>query len=323
MGERNCMKKIIAYVIFQVFLAVVVIPMSIFYGPFTNIRNTLVATAMTTFSHKYIATLFLPQSKIDAIMKEMTNISTDSSKSSLLNFKNNHDTTIEVNDISSSRFKGKVILIHDPTRVEVGISSKLPKEGETVSEIAKENGAIAAINAGGFIGYVDGAWTGSGGTPGGIIIHNGKLIYNNAYSKDGKIDLAGFTTDGKLLVGKYTLDEIKKLNLKEAVSFGPALVVNGKPMIKTGDGGWGIAPRTAIGQKADGTVIFLVIDGRAISSVGATLKDVQNIMLDYGAVNATNLDGGSSTTMYYKGKVINNPSNPLGERMVPTIFYAK
>lgn len=125
------------------------------------------------------------------------------------------------------------------------------------------------------------------------------------------------------MVGKYTLDEIKNLDIKEAVSFGPALVVNGKPMIKSGDGGWGIAPRTAIGQKADGTVIFLVIDGRAISSVGATLKDVQNIMLDYGAVNATNLDGGSSTTMYYKGKVINNPSNPLGERMVPTIFYAK
>lgn len=317
------MKKIIAYVIFEVFLAAIILPVSIFYGPFTNIRNTLVTTAMTTFSHKYIATLFLPQSKIDAIMKEMSSISSDSSKSSLLNFKNNHDTTIEVNDISSSRFKGKVILIHDPTRVQVGISSKLPKEGETVSEIAKENGAIAAINAGGFIGYVDGAWTGNGGTPGGIIIHNGKLIYNNAYSKDGKIDLAGFTSDGKLLVGKYSLDEIKNLDIKEAVSFGPALVVNGKPMIKSGDGGWGIAPRTAIGQKADGTVIFLVIDGRAISSVGATLKDVQNIMLDYGAVNATNLDGGSSTTMYYKGKVINNPSNPLGERMVPTIFYAK
>jgi len=95
-------------------------------------------------------------------------------------------------------------------------------------------------------------------------------------------------------------------------------------MIKKGDGGWGSTSRTAIGQRKDGTVIFLVIDGTFIRGLtGATLKDVQNIMLDYGAVNAANLDGGSSTTLYYKGKVINNPINPLGERMVPTIFYAK
>ncbi|WP_096233489.1 phosphodiester glycosidase family protein [Thermoanaerobacterium sp. RBIITD] len=318
------MKRIMLYIIFELILAIIVMPVLIFYGPFTNIRNTLVSTAMTTFSHKYLATLFLPQSKIDEIMKNMNNIGSGSSNSSLLNFKNNHDSTIEVNDISSNKFKGKVVLIHDPTRIQVGMSSKLPKEGETVSEIAKNNDAIAAINAGGFIGFVDGNWTGSGGTPGGIIIHNGKLLYNNAYSKDGKIDLIGFTSDGKLLVGKYTLDEIKNMGIKEAVSFKPALIVNGKPMIpKNSDGGWGIAPRTAIGQRKDGTVIFLAIDGRAISSVGATLKDVQNIMLDYGAYNAANLDGGSSTTLYYKGKVINNPSNPLGERTVPTIFFAK
>ncbi|QSZ27734.1 phosphodiester glycosidase family protein [Aceticella autotrophica] len=317
------LKRIIFYLIFEFILAVIVMPLLIFYGPYTNIRDTLVTTAMTTLSHKYLVTWFLPKSKIDEIMKEMNNIKTENSNQGLLNFKNIHDSTIELNDVYSKHFKGKIILIHDPTRIQVGISSKLPKEGETTSEIAKNYNAVAAINAGGFLGFVNGAWTGSGGIADGIIIHNGKMLYNNVSSADGTVDLVGFTYDGKLLVGKHTPQEIKRMSIKEAVSFRPPLIVNGKPMIKNGDGGWGIAPRTAIGQRRDGTVIFLVIDGRAISSVGATLKDVQNIMLDYGAYNAANLDGGSSTTMYFKGKVINNPSNPLGERTVPTIFFAK
>ena len=98
---------------------------------------------------------------------------------------------------------------------------------------------------------------------------------------------------------------------------------SGKSTIKSGDGGWGIAPRTAIGQRKDGAILMLVIDGRQTRSVGATLKDVQNTMLQYGAVNATNLDGGSSASMYYEGEVINNPSDPLGERSVPSAIYVK
>lgn len=323
MEKRLSLKRIIFYLIFEFVLAIIIMPLLVFYGPYTNIRNTLVTTAMTTFSHKYLVTLFLPQNKIDEIMKEMNDIKTGNSNQNLLTFKNSHDSSIELNDIYSKHFKGKIILIHDPTRIQVGISSKLPKEGETTSEIAKNNNAIAAINAGGFLGYVNGAWTGSGGIPDGIIIHNGKLLYENITNSDGTVDLIGFTYDGKLLVEKYKINEIKNMQIKEAVSFRPALIVNGKPMITRGDGGWGIAPRSAIGQRKDGTVIFLVIDGRAINSIGATLRDVQNIMLDYGAYNAANLDGGSSTTMYFKGRVINNPSNPLGERTVPTIFFVK
>ena len=114
--------------------------------------------------------------------------------------------------------------------------------------------------------------------------------------------------------------QLKKLGIKEGVSFGPPLIVNGKPTIKKGDGGWGIAPRTAIGQKETGEVLLLVIDGRSLESLGATLRDVQDILLEYGAVNAANLDGGSSATMYFNGKVINKPSDKLGERTVPTAF---
>lgn len=105
--------------------------------------------------------------------------------------------------------------------------------------------------------------------------------------------------------------------------FWTSLIINGKPTIKKGDGGWGIAPRTAIAQRKDGTVLLLVIDGRQKDSIGATLKEVQDILLKYDAYNASNLDGGSSTTMYYQDRVVNKPSDILGERAIPTAFIVK
>ena len=132
------------------------------------------------------------------------------------------------------------------------------------------------------------------------------------------------TKDGNLIVGNYSKAELKEKDVVEGISFGPALIVNGEKMITHGDGGWGVGPRTAIGQRKDGTVLFLVIDGRQPGySVGATLRDIQNIMYEEGAVIAANLDGGSSSTLYYNGKVINKPADLLGERMIPTAFVVK
>ncbi|MGC8483555.1 MAG: phosphodiester glycosidase family protein [Thermodesulfobium sp.] len=322
-NNKLSLKKIVIYSLFQILLACIVIPALVFYGPFSNIRDMWVESAMTTSSHQFLATLFLPEQKIKTIMDKTNSIIFGNSDPNLLKFVNHHDNTINVYEIKSKYFVGKVLLIKDPTRVKVGVSKLLPKEGQTVSQIADENNAIAAINAGGFLGLENGSWSATGGVPEGIIIHDGKVFYSDFVNDKIKRDIVGFTAEGKLIVGKLNFDEIKNLDIKEAVSFGPPLIVNGQPMIKNGDGGWGIAPRTAIGQKADGTVIFLTIDGRALESVGATLRDVQDIMLKYGAYNAANLDGGSSTTMFYKGRVINNPSNPLGERTVPTVFLVK
>ena len=154
----------------------------------------------------------------------------------------------------------------------------------------------------------------------GFIIHDGKVVYNQIKNENVKQDTVAFADKGMLIVGKHSISQLKKYGVKEGVSFGPPLIVNGKPTITKGDGGWGIAPRTAIGQRENGEVLLLVIDGRSLKSLGATLKDVQDILLYYGAVNAANLDGGSSTTMYFNGKVINNPSDKLGERTVPTVF---
>ena len=117
-----------------------------------------------------------------------------------------------------------------------------------------------------------------------------------------------------------TYSKAKALNLKSAVTFGPVIIINGQPTIRTGNGGWGIQPRTAIGQTKDGKILMLVIDGRQAGSLGATLKNVQDILLQYGAYNAFNLDGGASSTMVYDGKVVNSPSDIMGERYVPNAF---
>ena len=234
-----------------------------------------------------------------------------------------HDNTIERYNISKGiKFSGYILIIKDPTRVKVGYSNKLGTAGELTSRITQDNGAIAAVNAGGFSDASSGntKWTGTGGIPTGIIMSNGAIKFNDITDYDKKIDITAITAKGQLLVGPHSLNDLKRLGVTDAVSFGPALVVNGKGTIKSGDGGWGIAPRTAVGQRSDGAIILLAIDGRTAKSVGASLKDVQNIMIQYGAYNASNLDGGSSTTMYYDGNIINNPCDPLGERSVPSAF---
>ena len=76
----------------------------------------------------------------------------------------------------------------------------------------------------------------------------------------------------------------------------------------------GLNPRTAIGQKEDGSILLLVIDGRHVVSLGAQYSDLANVMLDYGAINAGNMDGGSSTAMIFNGVRLNNKAAVLGER---------
>lgn len=228
---------------------------------------------------------------------------------------NDSKTSIERYDISNGvKFKGYLLIIKDPTKVKVGYSNKLEEQGELTSQIAQDNGAIAAVNGGSFKNNNKNV------SASGLIMHDGKLIFNDIADNNSERDIVAFTNKGILLVGKYSLNELNKLNTTEAVSFGPALIVNGKPTITKGDGNWGIAPRTVIGQKKDGSVILLTIDGRSVKSIGATLREVQDILIQYGAVNASNLDGGSSSTMYYNGKVINNPCDITGERKVVSTF---
>jgi len=319
-------KIVLGFLIFEIIFTGVTAPLIIFHGPFNNVKRTIVGAAMTTLRHQYIAKVFLSDDEINKILSENTVEIIEQDSNQQITFENKHDSSIEREEISDGRkFKGYMLIIHDPSRVKVGLTKKLGVQGELTSQIAKDKSAVAAINGGGFTDSSSGdsKWTGTGAKPVGILMTDGKVVYNDVNGETTKVEVMAMTKGGVLLVGQHSLEEMKEQGVTEAISFGPALVVNGRGTIKSGDGGWGIAPRTAIGQRKDGSILFLVIDGRQTSSVGATLKDVQTIMLQYGAINATNLDGGSSSTMYYEGEVINNPCDPLGERSVPSIIYVK
>lgn len=299
----------------------------VYYGPFENIREMLVTSAMTTLSHQYIATWFLSDKEINRIM-EKNKVDDADKKSDIAAIEIVEDEPVqeevkeekkqvELVDVSTDKYKGYLLIIPDPKQISLAVSDKIGKVGMKLVDMAKQNDALGGINAGGF---EDINGKGNGGTPQGMIIQDGKVIFGKENTKYAMI---GFNADSVLVLGRYTLKEAREMNMKDAVTFEPFLIVNGEPMIKTGNGGWGLAPRTAIGQRKDGTVLMLVIDGRQLSSVGATLKEVQDIMLEYGAYNAANLDGGSSTTMVYQDKLINNPCSQYGPRYLPSAFIIK
>lgn len=288
------------------------------FPPFEQLRNLWVTTAMTTLNHQYLAKWFFSDEEIQKILadNQAKNLG-NSNPNAISTLGTSNNKGIELININQKGFKGYLLKIKDPSRVKVAGTQYLGSRGEKAEEIAKETGAAAVINGGAFS---DPQGNGSGGTPLGILISGGNILHKDAISS---YDVIGFNRNNVLVLGHYTLAQIKQMGIRDAVSFDPFLVVNGKPSITQGDGGWGLAPRTAIGQTRDGTVLMLVIDGRQVSSVGATLKDVQDIMLNYGAYNVANLDGGASTVLYYNQQMVNHPSSQYGDRHLPSFFIVK
>lgn len=309
-------KDIFKFLIMLLIFFGITSPVVVLFGPFDNVKRTVVGAILKSRHPQYITWLF-SQDEIDKILG---GIST-APKQELFKFTARTDTSLNLKHIESSRFKGFLLEIPDPKRIEVATAENMDEKGDTTSGIAKRHDAVAAINAGGFY---DANGTGTGRSPYGFIIHDGRFLLGQN-SLDAEVnEFVGFNEAGNLIAGIYSKGEIIQMGAKEGISFGPALIVNGEKMITDGDGGWGVGPRTAIGQRKDGTVLFLVIDGRQPGySVGATLRDLQNILYEEGAVIAANLDGGSSSTLYLNGNVVNKPADLLGERMIPTAFIVK
>lgn len=326
--KKSLKKRFGIFITYQIVFIMITLPLLVFYGPFDNVKKFMVETAMSTFRAQFIATIFLSKDQIQNI------INSDGNNSSSENMDMNQvkvkysDSSVDVYDIHTNKFDGYMLEVKNPKSIKIGYTQKLGVEGQRTSTIAEENGAVAAINGGGFSDKSpDGKlWAGTGAFPDGIIVSNGKTIYSSV-SPSTKVSVTGFTKDGIMIIGSYSINDLKKLGVTEALSFNginSRLIVNGKAQIH-GDGGQGLNPRTAIAQKQDGTILLLVIDGRKYLQLkaGASLKDIQDIFLSYGAWNASNLDGGSSSTMYYNGEVINSPSDPLGERTVASVVYVK
>lgn len=219
--------------------------------------------------------------------------------------------------VTGEGYVGKLAIVKNPAQVKVGVASSLGSSGKSVGQIADKNDAVLAINASGFADYQA---MGNGGKVIGLLIADGKE-YSSAAK--GNFFNVGFGLDNRLYIGVPA----SKMTYRDAVQFYPALIVNGVNVIEDktltkGSAGFGIQPRTAIGQAEDGTVLLLTVDGRKIGySIGCYVTDCADILERYGAVQASNLDGGSSTVMVYRGKPITDPADSTDYgRLVPDAF---
>lgn len=227
-------------------------------------------------------------------------------------------------DVKGKTYVGKMLVVKDPTRVKVaGLNAYGEgKVGKTTEQMAKDANALAATNAG---GYAEQSDYKTGGIPegrngAGLVIIDGKLLWG---SRDSKYEIIGIDKKGILYVDTMTAGQALDKGIQYAVNWGPVLVKNGEPCIVESEGSNpGFHPRTAIGQRSDGSMLILVIDGRQSHSMGASYEDLVEIMVRFGAVNAANLDGGMSSYMVYDGEIITSPYMLYfnGKRTVATSF---
>ncbi len=227
---------------------------------------------------------------------------------------------IEIVPIYGSTYEGYMMLVKNPEDISVAVNPGLATfaAAPSLDEYITTYHALAGINGGGF---EDAGGTGNGGTPQGIVIHNGELVYG---PMDTVMSVIGVTDENKLICATTSAREALSWGVKEAVNFGPIFINNYNVEYKAGSDNLGmINPRTAIGQRSDGTFMLLVLDGRGPSSFGALYEDVIEIFQANDAVMAANLDGGNSSAMIYKGSYVNTPVSMYGSRNLPTVFLVQ
>lgn len=238
----------------------------------------------------------------------------DSGQDGALDFPSEDDDGIELVHIKEDSYQGTMLIVDDPKRIFVGVPDRFGGNvyGLTLRNMIRKYDAVGGINAGGFevIGDIQ-----MGGVPKGFVIKDSKVAWGNGGVSN---NICGFDADGKLVVGTMTPNQAIAQGVVDAVSFGPALIIDGQP-VNTGHWlGVDRNARTAIGQRADGTILLLVIEGRHIRSFGAYFTEMIDLFLEYGAVSATNLDGGYSTFMVYEDGGLDMHSYAYGERYLPT-----
>lgn len=308
------------------------------YGPWDFVRNLYVTTAMKTKDHQYFAKIFYSDETINKIINsnyfieikeevELDDIVIDTSPKS--SYANKYDEEILTRTPGNDKYKiinvkigiskGYLIAIYDPTKVSL-IRAKnfnVGTYGEQVTTMCKKYHGLVCINAGGFVDNGTGS-----DIPLGYVIDDSEIVWPGSGWDETTGNIIGFNDEGKLLLlSDATGTEALEAGMVDGVEFGPFLIVNGKPLEIVGDP-WGKSPRVAIGQRKDGVVLFLVIDGENYID-GASLSDIIDILMKYGAYNAANLDGGHSSSLAVEGVLYNNPpsiAKKQGGRYVVTGF---
>lgn len=284
----------------------------ILYGPFEYIRETWVTSALTTMKHDWLATMLYDKKTIADIKSKNYYVEPkDITDTSMINITKKDGKSVEVISIKGGSYTGYLMKIYDPSLVHLVTADLSEGKGYKVKDFVKKYDALGGMNC---VSFSDEDGHSSGGVPDGFLMVGGKINHD---TNKNVFHIIAITSENKLFLGDINRNELGKYKIRDAMEFGPYLVLNGKPTAFYGNGGAGLAPRTAIGQTADGTFLLLVIDGRQLATIGASLKDIQDIMIGYGAVNAANVDGGSSSLMYFEGKTVNCPINTLDGRYLP------
>ena len=322
------MKKLTIFFIVADILAA--IGFFVVYSPmFENLQNTIISTAYVTKTHGYISHVFYSDERINKVVAlntvpkidakiDLNQVVIDTKPKE--SYDNEYDEAILTRDEGNEDYKyikvkvggfdAHLVAIYDPSKVKLLHGKKFntkDKSGkETVLQMTKRMGATIGINGGGFVDYGYGS-----DIPIGYVIKDGKVIWSPSTKK---MDLIGFTKDNKLLLVNATGEEAVEMGMRDGLQFGPFLMVNGeRPKFKDSAGGYSRAARVAIAQRKDGIVLFLVTEGTHAN--GPNMKEVIDTLEQYGAYNAANLDGGTSTQLVIKGKLINNPKNIMGQKV--------
>ncbi|MGF9964236.1 phosphodiester glycosidase family protein [Bacillus rhizoplanae] len=300
-------------------LVFILIGAGILFGtPYGHKLRVIAAESILTSQHRDLAKFtFLSQQELDDLSNSINNPKWQNSESlgfqklskKQLEEKKHMPLHVKIETVQEKYedhyFEGKLMTISNPFNVK--LVTQQGTEGKDVGEkiyvMAKRNHALAAVNASGF---ADETGHGGGKVGLGIVIENGQVIHTPKDITTPTL-ISGLTKYGQMITGNYSAQQLMNKNVVSAAGFMPQLIVNGEKML-TNDGGWGYGPRSIMAQKKDGSIMFLIVDGRQPHSIGASLKDCQDLLYDKGAVNAMAMDGGSSATMYALGDILNIPS---------------
>ena len=326
-----------AFVVLDVFAFIC---LYIAYGNWDGFRNFWITSAMRTATHQYLAkTLYSDEMIKNVISNNYVGELNDNTNSSDIVFSDNIDTgvyesiyeeqilkrepgndlykyfSIEINSTTAH-----IAVIYDSSRISYALSKYINVGGQKLKDLAKSEKAVIAINASGF-SIIDKKLV-----PMGAVIKNGKVLFQNG-KIDGNLGLIGFNKDHVLMLTKEDPETAIANGMVDAMTFGQFLIVNGKSAEISGNGGWGFAPSTVIAQRKDGIVLFIVFDGRSLDSraIGASMKDLIEILQRYKAYNAANLDGGGSSTLVINNEIINRVGgwSYSGDRFLPDAWIVK